>query len=241
MSVKIGYWNKVSHHLYKRHSVALDVQLTGFIGWQKFGEILATAKNDRNRKLVLTTFKVGGRINEVLSSKHENFRLMTSPEDGKEYLLCEALPLSKRWRALGKTVENGKTRYITEKVAAYRTFALPLADSVEPYSEEFRDFVLGEHSGLLFPTPYKALKGKSLTTTRAYQIMRYEIGVPLKLELYNHLLRAWRASQLKRERKFKADDLMAFFMWRDYKTALIYAKEGVWGLAAKGLSSPKPS
>jgi hypothetical protein len=240
MSVKIGYWNKVNQHLYRRHSVETDVQLTGFIGWQKFGEVLSAAKNRRNRLLVLSTFKIGGRVNEVLSCKHENFRITKSPEDNREYLLCDMIPLSKRWRALSKEVTDGRAHYKTEKVQAYRTVALPLTDDEEPYSEEFRDFVL-QGSGLLFPSPYKNLKGKPITTTRAYQIVRYEIGVPLKLELYNHLLRGWRASQLRHQRHFKAEDLMEFFKWRDYNTALIYAKEGVWGLASKGLSSPKPS
>ncbi len=230
-----GYW---SEHEYQRHSVERDVALSGFIGWAKFAEILGAADSEKKRNLVVATFKEGGRINEVLKSRHDNFRVVESPEDGQEYLLCEALPLSKRWKKVGMELVNGKARMKTVHVEAFRTFALPLKDSIEPYSEEFSKFVLSKSRGLLFPSPYKSKKGEPLSTTRAYQIVHQEIGVEGNIDiwLYNHLIRAWRASQLRRERKFTPFDLMEFFMWRDMKTALIYAKEGVWGIAGKGLT-----
>ena len=235
-----GYW---ASHEYKRHSVDRDIQLTGFIGWRTFSDILDAAQVERNRKLILSAFKIGGRINEVLGCCHEHFRIAESPDDGTEYLLADAIPLSKRWKKIGEVqLPGGHKKFLTQHIEAFRTFALPLEDKIEPFSEEFASFVLDKtRSGLLFPSPYKRLKGKSLSTTRAYQIVRFDVGeraaagLAGKLYLYNHLLRAWRASQLRKERKFEPYDLMEFFMWRDYKTAFIYAKEGVWGLAGKGL------
>ena len=180
--------------------------------------------------MILTTFKLGGRIIEVLQADTDMFSTMHDDVSGEDALIVEGLPLGKRWRKLGETVdEAGIKHYITEKIDAYRTIGLTLSNDREPFSEELLELI-NNHAGLVFQSPYKTEK-KPYTRTRAYQLIN-GLSKHVGVHLYPHLLRSWRASQLARDYGWKEGKLMEWFDWKDFKSAHHYAKAGVFGLVS---------
>ena len=226
---KKGYW---STHEYTRHSVEADTKLAGWIGWKKFGEILAIAEQQGKleKTLVLTAFKLGGRITEILAAHRSMFSILEDDVSGETALVVEGLPLGKRWIKTGEYLDpKGVKRLYTQKVEAFRTFGLVVSDDREPYSQEFLELIK-KNSDLLFKSPYGKLD-KPYSRVRAYQLIN-GLSKKVGLYMYPHLLRAWRASQLARDYGWKEGKLMEWFDWKDFETAHHYSKSGVFGLVS---------
>ena len=224
-----GYW---STHKYSRHSVEADTKLAGWIGWKKFAEVIEEAERQGKleKNLVLTSFKLGGRIVETLSSHRNMFSILDDDVSGETALVVEGLPLGKRWTKIGEYLdESGTKRFRTQKVEAFRTFGLTVSDDREPYSQEFLELVKSK-SGLLFRSPYGNLD-RPYSRVRAYQLIN-GLSKKVGVYLYPHLLRAWRASQLARDYGWREGKLMEWFDWKDFETAHHYSKSGVFGLVS---------
>jgi hypothetical protein len=217
-----------------------------FCGWEPIAELLKYAGSERNEGYLLSLIKTGGRASEALNLHTENFGV----DKRKKLIVVRNMKLLKRFRKSGQDPETKK--WITEKIEAVRKpFPIPLK---EPLSKELIEFLKATPDGLLFPSPYK--NGKSLTRFWAYKLIRKindelprplfrELGldVPFKdgkgkvisdcIHLWNHWFRSQRASQLAFEYDFKEADLMEWFGWLDYKTALHYSHLGYGKLAEK--------
>jgi hypothetical protein len=106
---------------------------------------------------------------------------------------------------------------------------------------------------LLFPSPYKV--GESLSRHWAYKLVRnvdrkipeglrenLGLNIPFivdgkqiddKIHLWLHWFRSQRASQLVRDYHYEIIDLLKYFAWTKYETALRYAQKGWMDLTVK--------
>jgi hypothetical protein len=149
--------------------------------------------------------------------------------------------------------EQGRRHWQTEKLNTTRkAFPISLKEPLTPYLLSWLDSLPTENS-LLFESPYNV--GKPLTRFWAYHFirrldkaltpeLRNKLGLdkPLIVEgrkvkdtlnLWLHWFRSQRASQLVAEYGFEVIDLVDFFSWESYNTALTYARRGWRGLALK--------
>ena len=93
---------------------------------------------------------------------------------------------------------------------------------------------LEEKQPYIFKSPYT---GKLYTRQWAYKVMR-KIGKKEGIYLYPHRLRSERACHLASS--LKAESLLEWFSWEDWRTAKRYAKKGALGLAREmGVEIPK--
>jgi hypothetical protein len=222
-----------------------------FCGWQPITELLKYAGSNRNEGYLLSLIKTGGRATEALSLDTENFTV----DKRRKLIVVRNMKLLKHFKKIGKDAETGK--WITEKIEAVRKpFPIPLK---EPLSLELIEFLKATPDGLLFPSPYKGSKNP-LTRFWAYKLLRkitdelprplfrnLGLDVPFKdskgkvisdtIHLWNHWFRSQRASQLAAEYDFKEADLMEWFGWLDYKTALHYSHLGYSKLAEKMIAN----
>jgi hypothetical protein len=97
-----------------------------------------------------------------------------------------------------------------------RTFPISKSDPLYPYMEKW--ILKHRDDELLFP----------ITRTYAFMLIR-----KLQKNLYPHWFRAQRASQLAFEKGFDVNDLVEFFGWKHFPTALRYARRGYKGLIGK--------
>jgi integrase len=194
----------------KTHSVHEDVR--EFCGWPKLMEIVNRAKKGETKALIAALFLTGGRISEVLMLTRGNFTLSKD----KKYLLIKGMPIVKRFRKVGEWIDDeGKRRKKTEKLTEYRTIPIPIK---EPLTKILLDWV----------SRFKRKDQKIFNTTRVMAF--YDIR-KLGEDLYPHWFRAQRASQLASEYGFQEHQLMEFFAWKDYKTAMHYSRLGWKDLA----------
>ncbi|MBS7616231.1 site-specific integrase [Candidatus Bathyarchaeota archaeon] len=242
MFVRVGHW---SSHTYARLSVKDFVE--EFCGWQPLCELINHAESGRNRAFLACLFLTGGRVGEVLSLRKENFELRRR----ERVLIVRGMPLLKRYKKTAEQVDvSGKKHWVTEKVQATRKpFPILLREPLTPillaWIEQSKD--------LLFPSPYK--HGEPLSRFWAYHFIRsLDKTLPLelkqklgldkpfikngklvadKLHLWLHWFRSQRASQLVSDFGFEVADLVDYFSWEHYGTALTYARRGWKGLASK--------
>lgn len=234
---------------YYRLSVSEHVET--FCGWDALKQLIEYAGSTRNKAFLTALFLTGGRVSEVLNLTRENFDVRL--DEG--LIIVRGMKLLKRYKKLTEKVDaDGKRRWITEKVAKTRKpFPILLREPLTPILLEY----LKQQSGLLFPSPYKT--GKPLSRFWAYKLIRKidrEIPETLKanlglnkpfivegrkvsdkLHLWLHWFRSQRACQLVNDYGFEVVDLIDYFTWEKYETALDYAKRGWRGLASKMLTA----
>lgn len=205
--MKKGYW---ATHTYERHSVERDVE--EFVGWDLLNGMVDQA-GERNAAFVATSFETGGRVTEVRMLNRENF-VLANPK----VILVRNMRVIKRFHR-----ERGQ---VVKDIVYRKTF--PIRRD-EPLAKVMIDWV-EQQRGWLFPTH----QGNEdfLGRTMSYNIAR-RVGNSVGLWVYPHWFRAQRASQLRFEYGFDAMDLMEFFAWKHWPTAIRYAKIGWRGLAAK--------
>ena len=205
--MKVGHWK---HHKYQRHSVERDVE--EFAGWKLLSKMVKKARG-RDAAFLATAFETGGRVTEVRMLHKVNFDL-TNPK----VILVRDMRVIKRFHR-----EHGK---VVRDIAYRKTFPIP---RVEPLVEVMVTWI-EQQPEWLFPTNRgdEAYLGR----TMSYNIAR-RMGDSVGLWVYPHWFRAQRASQLRFEYGFDVMDLMEFFAWKHFPTAMRYAKMGWRGLAEK--------
>jgi len=210
-------WGKgaLRHGTYKRHSVDRDVKF--WVGWTAINTFLNSIQNQKGKQVATVAFKVAGRITEALSLRAENFSVTDDLVIVKNYHIL------KRWKKKDTIIEcgrcktlndkftvecsnchanlvyGGKKHYVTEKVDAIRLpFFFPMN---EPLTEELLEVVDQAKKGLLFPSPYSD-GTEPYTRSWAYKLIATkQVGTAVGLDHgYNHLLRAYRMSQLGQEK-----------------------------------------
>jgi integrase len=193
--------------------------------------------------------KTGGRAGEVLGLEKENF----SVNKRKKFILVSNMKLEKRW----KKIKNSDGSSFRQHIEATRKpFPMLLK---EPLSNELLSYLEMSKDGRLFSSPYKT--HAPLTVSWGYKFIRrlndeipkslfnqLGLNIPFNdrvtgeklcdtIHLWQHWFRSERASQLRSEYEFTEADLMEFFGWLDYKTALHYSKLGASNLAKKMLEA----
>jgi integrase len=216
-----------------------------FAGWEPLTELIKYAGSPRNELYLLSLIKTGGRASECLALDKENFSVITK----KKYILVQNMKLEKRWHKV-KAQDGSSVREHME--ATRKPFPILLK---EPLSQELLDHLETVKDGPLFKSPYK--NHKPLTRDWGYKLIRrinddlprplfnrLGLNVPFRdkvtqeqlsatIHLWQHWFRSQKASQLRSEYDFSEADLMEFFGWLDYRTALHYSKLGASNLAAK--------
>jgi integrase len=218
-----------------------------FCGWEPIAELIKYAGDQRNETYVTKLIKTGGRAGEVLALTTDNFKV----DKRRKILLVSGMKLEKRFKKVSQDPET--KRWITQKIEAIRKpFPIPLE---EPLTKEMIDYLADTPNGPLFASPYKT--HDPLSVSWGYKFIRKlsdEIPRPLfnalglnqpfidkktgkpisdTIHLWQHWFRSQRASQLKAEYDFTEADLMEFFGWLDYRTALHYSHLGATKLAEK--------
>ncbi len=181
-----------------------------FCGWDMLVDYAKRARSLRDASIIATLFLTGGRVSEVITLTKDDFDL-SQPE----VIVVKRMFVLKRFRKTGEFVVEGQTRWTTEKIKAYRSFAILENDPLSPYLLAYlKTLKKGE---MLFP----------ITRVRVYQIVRELTGQ------YPHWFRSQRACQLADEHDLDLNSLMSFFQWRDQKTAMRYTSMGWRGLARR--------
>lgn len=218
-----------------------------FCGWTPLLELINHASTLRDKAFLTTLFQTGGRVSEVLALTTQNF----IPAESEGVIIVRDMVLLKRYKKLEETTdEEGKKCWITEKLQTKRRqFPIVLAEPLTPVLLEW----LENTGSLLFPSPYKL--GYALTRFWGYKLVRRldeEISRRLKdelglnrpfligdrkvsstLHLWLQWFRSQRDSQLVRDYGFEVIDLIKYFSWEKYETALHYAQKGWKDLASK--------
>lgn len=215
-------------------SVERDVQ--EFCGWPKLLGLVAECDKttyrvdqrdhlrERDKALVATLFETGGRVSEVLMLRKQNFHIQ------KDRVLVKGMRVLKRYRKVGEYKErSGRKSWKTDSVFTTRgIFTVrrfePLAPIMVSWIEACNDYI--------FPSGSNKNKLQHLSRTRAYQILR-DLGRRVGIHLYNHWFRAQRASQLASEYSFREHELLRWFSWKRYETAMKYSKLSWRDLDAK--------
>jgi len=226
-----------------------------FCGWQPIEELIKYAGTPTKEMYLTNLIKTGGRAGEVLQLAKENF----SVNKRQKILLCQNMKLEKRYRTKRDPIThkpilkaNGKRDTETIMSAIRKPFPILLEETLTNLQLEQLENI--EH-GPLFTSPYKG--HLPLTVSWGYKFIRKlndEIPKPLfnqlglnqpfrdkvtgntlseVIHLWQHWFRSERASQLRSEYAFSEADLMEFFGWLDYNTALHYSRLGASNLAKK--------
>jgi len=181
-----------------------------FCGWDYLLKLVEKCECERDRALISALFETGGRVSEVLQLKKDNF-VAQNP-----FLVVKAMPVLKRYNKVGEYRDkNGKTRWLTERKIAYRTFPIHMK---EPLCEPLLSYLTKIDEGKLF----------HIGRIQVYRIVR-----KLDENIFPHWFRAQRASQLALEYGFNIHDLIDFFNWKSLQTATHYSRMGWKGLANK--------
>lgn len=265
---KVGYW---STHAYPERK-SMDDVLT-FVGWDKIKELVRTCelqyydewkspKRDssyfieRDKALITVLFLTGGRVNEVLSLRHENFDFSHS-----EYITVKSMLLEKVFRKVRayievldnpprknvfaslyepKLLDDGRTVWsrkrwetdINSKKVRERRIRkdFPIFED-EPLVPILENWVKNS-DGLLFPSYDIRRIGKPMTSVRCWQIVK-NVGRICNLDLWNHWFRIQRASQLFYEYDLTWEELKLWFSWQTDVMAEKYPRGEVEDLALR--------
>lgn len=226
-------------------------EVVEFCGWDFLQRMLDLARLTRTRRLIAAGFLTGGRIAETLVLEDPHFDFDMDPN----MVVVRAMPVVKRhekvgekrkWKCTGHCKMRWGTRqrpreprpdeferhtiseymgWETKLKKAYRTFPFPKAEPLVPVLRDLLQGIDGPLFGFKYDTAYNEL---------------IAIGKELGTWIPTHWFRAQRASQLALEYGFEEHDLVEWFLWRDYMTAIHYARKGYKGLAAKMVRIPPP-
>jgi len=255
MSKQKGYW---ATHPYVRLNVRDFSE--EWVGYKPLLELVALASKHREQAFLSALFLTGGRVSEVLALRKSNFEIRKE----ENLIIVRGMPLLKRYRKLQElnfTNPKGQTirRWLTQKLEKTRKpFPILYSEPLVPFLLDWLEKI-PEENGLLFPSPYR--EGKPLSRFWAYRFIRkLDKTVPLELRqklgldkplviegvkvkdslhLWLHFFRSQRACCLVSEFGFQLHDLLDWFSWEHFETAMDYAKKGWRGLAEKMLQTQK--
>lgn len=148
----------------------------------------------RDKLLVLTLFKTGGRLEEVLSLKPSNFDFASSNLS----IVVRDMPVEKKW------AYTDETHTTTKKLDVRRTFPVILAEEM---SAEFK-VMLEEVSKEKDKPIFAGWDSKrAISRNMGYKTVAYQTGK------WPHFFRGQRASQLSDDYEFDTPSLNAYFGW----------------------------
>ena len=191
-----------------------------FCGWPTLEKIVNAATNKRDAFLILTLFKTGGRVSEVLQLTKSTFDFATSD---KSIIIRQMIVGKKFERREGKTV----------KIEATRT--IPILKK-ELLSDKYLELFNSRHHKLMFSGNHV---GKAMTRDTALKIV-VKAGASAGIRVNAHWFRGQRASQLAEEYGFGVYELNQFFGWgarNPRNMAERYASLGWRGLEQRMLRS----
>ena len=213
-------------------------EIDEFCGWDFIEKLIRIVGNEEVRKFIILAFKTGGRSVEVLNLKPDYFKIKGKSIVGK-YPVAKSYEKVRevtKWRCIGhckmrwdsppdkETAERyghvveEYRGWETKPRTRWRSFSFLLD---EPLSDEFLQFLDNISVEAKYPTIYKYLRS-------AGELMGEKITP--------HWLRGQRACQLVADYDFREMELMEWFEWKDYSTALRYAKLGYRKLEEKMLA-----
>ncbi len=194
------YWTDHEYHKRKVRSSkqSHDSNFKGWMGWRNFQKICDLLKREKEgRKLQLLTalFFTGSRSNELLTANRSNFSIM------KDYIRVTDFPTFKRLKH--KRYEQGFWEH--------RNFLINLKEPETDVLVQLLDS-LGTNSSTskLFDFGYGTLYREIVGITQA--------------DLFPHVIRAHRASQLIADYRFDMNLLKTFFGWSKDEMATYYIK-----------------
>jgi len=229
-----------------------------FCGWEPLEELLKYTNSPTQTRYTLCLIKSGGRAGEVLGLNRENFVI----QKRQKHIIIQNMKLEKRYGTHKDPITKKALHRPDGKLDTYTINAIRKPFPIlleEPLTTELLTYVNEIHEGDLFSSTYKLRK--PLTVSWGYKFIRKlnneiprslfnQLGLnqPFRdkvtgntiadtIHLWQHWFRSQRASQLKAEYDFKESDLMEFFGWIDYQTAIHYSRLGATNLAAKMLKA----
>lgn len=229
-----------------------------FAGWDAFDELLKYTQAPVQSRFILALIKTGGRSGEVLQLGKPNFKVNRRDK----MLYVKDMRLEKRWGTNKDPVThkalrlpNGKLSTFT-KIDYRKDFPIWLD---EPLTKEFLSAIDAVDGTYLFKSPYKKHEFycvnwgymflrkitddlprplfNRLGLNQPFRDNRTGIDLAQTIHLWQHYFRAQRASQLRSEYGFTEADLMEYFGWKDYTTALHYSRLGATQLGKKILKA----
>lgn len=212
----------------------------------------------RDKALMVASFLTGGRVNEVLDLKVSNFDMNSSDEyivisnmllekvytyeQLKEPIIVtpnEYVELEDREHFRLENIMGDKVyvkRWQTKRNVAQsirKPFPIFKSDPLVPLMIRWIG-IHKEKDDYLFASTDIRREGKSITSTRAYQIIM-SVGRICGVDIFPHWFRAQRASQLFKEWNLGWEELKLWFSWRTDVMAEKYARLSVDDLAARML------
>jgi len=218
-------------------------EVEGFCGWDFLLRLTETLDSPQYQGFVATSFETGGRVSEVLELTKSHFKLTLHPG----LIVVEHMPVFKRFEVVGKTPDPAKKkgfRWVTKRLRDHRIFPIRKDEPLVPYMLNW----------LKADWPYQSAPGErlfDLDRFDALEMLRYAgklLHQPIPLthhkkenrrlwssEIFPHLLRAERASQLASEYGFDVYGLRQFFGWKARKIDMAekYASLDWKGLARR--------
>jgi len=212
-------------------------EVEGFCGWDFLLSLVKVFNFPPYQGFVAALFETGGRVSEVLAltKKHFNMALHS------DLIVVEHMPVLKRFEVVGKVPDSSKKRgfkWVTERKRDYRFFPIRKDEPLVPYLLEWID--LAPSDRLFEFDRFKALimlrhAGKILNKPIPFTRHRKEDRPLMSWEIFSHLLRAEKASQLGSEYGFDVYSLNQFFGWKPRKQDMAqkYASLDWRGLARR--------
>jgi site-specific recombinase XerD len=209
-------------------------EVRAFCGWDYLLDLIKVCRDVRERGFLATLFETGGRVQEVLMLKRGNLDFGAHPD----FIVVHLMPVVKRYEKVGEYRDGtGKARWKTERLRDFRTFPIKKSEPLVRYMVEYYEKV---DRDLLFPfgraTAFLMIRniGSRLGDRPVPGTLVAREERPLySREIYPHLFRAERASQLAEDYGFNEFTLRSFFQWRRRKPEMaeLYASMGWKGLA----------
>lgn len=194
-------------------------EVEGFCGWDFLLSFIKVFDFLPYQGFVAALFLTGGRVSEVLELTKRHFNLSLH----SDLIVVEHMPILKRYEVVDKVPDPSKKRgfrWVTERKSDYRFFPIRKSEPLVSYLmkwidlapsdklfefDRFKALIMLRHAGKILNKPIPFTKH----TTENRPLMSWEV--------FPHLFRAERASQLASEYSFDIYSLRQFFGWKPRK------------------------
>lgn len=203
---------------------------------------------ERDKALISTLFETGGRIREILSLEKSNFDFQHP-----DYCMVRNMLLEKRFEKTASYFETVQTMPHGSHAKLYEPVLLESGAQIwkrkrwqttttserilklrvrkpfpifktEPLYPIMEKWVTQSHTEQLFPSPKKRKDNtRNMTASNAWQILQ-RVAALTGIQLFPHLFRSQRASQLFNEYGLTWEEIKTWFSWESEKMASLYAK-----------------
>jgi len=212
-------------------------EVEGFCGWEFLLSLTTVFDSPMYMGFIATLFETGGRISEVLQLRKTHFNLGLHPE----LIVVEHMPVLKRYEFVEKKPDPTRKRgfrWVTKKKRDYRFFPIRRDEALVSYMLKWLEMAPTDKL-FQFSRVNAFLKlrkaGEILNRSIPFTKHRFKDRSLRSSEIFPHLLRAERASQLASEYSFDVYGLRQFFGWKPRKLDMAekYASLDWKGLARR--------